>query len=69
MKELIHTSATAAWEDLKSRGGLELDGRDEGLEENLRVRLSPSAFICRRLTKRQSSGTGWRAFFRVTSLC
>lgn len=43
MKELIHVSAAAAWEDLKSRGGLELDGRDEGLEENLRVRLSPSA--------------------------
>ncbi len=39
----IHTSAAAVWADLKARGGLEPDGRDEGLEETLRVRLSPLA--------------------------
>lgn len=41
--DAIHTSAAVAWADLKARGGLEPDGRDEGLEETLRLRLSPLA--------------------------
>src|SRR6202040_802045 len=33
----------AAWGDLQKRGGLELHGRDEGFEAELKNRLAPSA--------------------------
>jgi hypothetical protein len=43
MRDAIHQTAFAAWTDLCERGGLELDGRDEGLEEALKKRLAPRA--------------------------
>jgi hypothetical protein len=43
MRDAIHQNALAAWTDLCERGGLELDGRDEGLEEALKKRLAPRA--------------------------
>lgn len=39
----IHRDSRAAWDDLRKRGGLEIDGRDEGLDEQLKDRLKPSA--------------------------
>lgn len=39
----IHHDSRAAWDDLPKRGGLELNGRDEGLDEQLKNRLKPSA--------------------------
>jgi hypothetical protein len=39
----IHRDSRAAWEDLRKRGGLELNGRDEGLDEQLKDLLKPSA--------------------------
>jgi hypothetical protein len=39
----IHKDSLAAWADLQKRGGLELRGRDEGFEEELKNRLSSSA--------------------------
>ncbi|MGX0966093.1 hypothetical protein AB7M63_006542 [Bradyrhizobium japonicum] len=43
MMSIIHRSNLAAWIDLQKRGGLELDGRDEGFEEELRSKLDPDA--------------------------
>jgi hypothetical protein len=43
MMSRIHRDSFATWADLQERGGLELDGRDEGFEEDLKNRLRPSA--------------------------
>ena len=43
MAQSIHQTALAAWNDLRERGGLELDDRDEGLEERLKNRLDHAA--------------------------
>jgi hypothetical protein len=44
MRDAIHQNALAAWTDLCERGGLELDGRDEGL--GLRNVHLPSDTAC-----------------------
>lgn len=43
MENIPHTSAVIAWNDLKARGGIEPGGRDEGIEEILRMRLNPAS--------------------------
>lgn len=39
----IHRDSLAAWIDFQQRGGIELQGRDEGLDDELKNRLMPSA--------------------------
>lgn len=39
----IHRDAISAWEYLRQHGGIELHGRDEGLDEEIRKRLNPFA--------------------------
>jgi hypothetical protein len=39
----IHRDSLAAWIDFQQRGGIELHGRDEGLDDELKNRLMPSA--------------------------
>lgn len=43
MKPPIHEDAISAWHYLCEMGGLELDGRDEGLEGRIRDHLNPKA--------------------------
>jgi hypothetical protein len=43
MAHTIHRDAISAWEYLRQHGGIELDGRDEGLDEEIRKRLNPFA--------------------------
>jgi hypothetical protein len=40
----LHRDAASAWRYLREHGGLETEGRDEGLEERLVVMLNPDAF-------------------------
>lgn len=43
MEQPIHRDASSAWEYLCLHGGLELEGRDEGLEDEIRRQLNPAA--------------------------
>jgi hypothetical protein len=43
MAHTIHRDAISAWEYLRQHGGIELDGRDQGLDEEIRKRLNPFA--------------------------
>ena len=43
MAHTIHRDAISAWKYLREHGGIELDGRDEGLDEEIRQRLNPLA--------------------------
>ena len=61
----IHKDSLAAWADLQKRGGLELDGRDEGFEEDLKNRLSPSARSLEEALREATTDDLVRAFFDV----
>lgn len=43
MAHTIHRDAISAWEYLRQHGGIELDGSDQGLDEEIRKRLNPFA--------------------------
>ena len=43
MRHSVHRNPLSAWEYLCAHGGIELDGRDEGLDERLKQRLNPGA--------------------------
>jgi hypothetical protein len=59
----IHEDSLAAWADLKKRGGLELRGRDEGVEEELKNRLAPSAGSLELALRQSTPDDLVRAFF------
>jgi hypothetical protein len=59
----IHEDSLAAWADLQERGGLELRDRDEGLEEELMNRLSPSAGSLEDALRQATTDDLVRAFF------
>ena len=39
----IHRDARSAWEHLREHGAIELDGRDEGLDEEIKGKLDAMA--------------------------
>lgn len=61
----IHKDSLAAWADLQARGGLELRGRDEGFEEELKNRLAPSAPSLEDALRKATTDDLVRAFFDV----
>jgi hypothetical protein len=61
----IHKDSLAAWDDLKERGGLELDGRDEGLADELINLLAPAAGTLDEALLRATTDELVRAFFNV----
>jgi hypothetical protein len=61
----IHKSSLAAWSDLQRRGGLELNGRDEGFEEELKNRLDLSAATLDDALRGSTTDDLVRAFFDV----
>jgi hypothetical protein len=61
----IHKNSLAAWADLQKRGGLELSGRDDGFEEELKNRLAPSAGSLRDALSMATTDDLVRAFFDV----
>ena len=61
----IHKDGLAAWADLQKRGGLELNGRDERFEEELKNRLAPSAASLEQALRSASTDDLVRAFFDV----
>jgi hypothetical protein len=61
----IFGDSLAAWADLKERGGLELDGRDDGFEEELKNRLAPSARSLQEALRTTTTDDLARAFFDV----
>ncbi|MHB8271892.1 hypothetical protein [Bradyrhizobium sp.] len=61
----IHRDSRKAWDDLCKRGGLELNGRDEGLDEQLKNRLKPSARSLDEALRTASTDELVSAFFAV----
>ena len=61
----IHKSSFAAWADLQKRGGLELNGRDEGFEQALKNRLAPSAASVEEALRSATTDDLVHAFFDV----
>lgn len=61
----IHKDSLAAWADLQKRGGLELQGRDEGFEAELKNRLAPSAGSLEEALCSATTDDLARAFFDV----
>lgn len=61
----IHRDSLAAWADLQERAGLELGGRDKGLDEELKNRLAPSARSLEEALRRATTDELVRAFFDV----
>jgi hypothetical protein len=59
----IHKDSLAAWADLEKRGGLELKGRDEGLAEELKNLLDPSAGSLEEALRGATTDELVRAFF------
>jgi hypothetical protein len=43
MNNLIHKNPLTAWKHLCDHGGIELDGRDEGLDQRIQQRINPEA--------------------------
>lgn len=43
MQNVLHQTPLAAWKHLCIAGGIELDGRDEGLDKKIHLTLNPSA--------------------------
>jgi hypothetical protein len=61
----IHKDSASAWADLQKRGGIELDGRDEGFEEELKNRLAPTARSLDEALQSATTDDLVRAFFDV----
>lgn len=61
MNEPVHHDPLSAWQHLCARGGLELGGRDEGLDERIRDRLNPQA----RSIEEALGGADMAAFVRA----
>jgi hypothetical protein len=61
----IHKDSLTAWADLQKRGGLELRGRDEGFEEELKNRLAPAAESLEEALHGATTDDLVRAFFDV----
>jgi siderophore synthetase component len=62
---MIHKNSLTAWADLQKRGGLELKGRDEGFEEELKNRLGPAAASLEEALRSATTDDLVRAFFDV----
>ncbi|MBD2752501.1 hypothetical protein [Spirosoma validum] len=43
MQNVLHQNPLSAWKHLCSAGGIELDGRDEGLDKKIHLALNPSS--------------------------
>jgi hypothetical protein len=61
----IHKNSFTAWADLQKRAGLELHGRDEGFEEELKNHLAPSAGSLEEALRHVTTDDLVRAFFDV----
>jgi len=61
----LHHTATDAWKELCKRGGLELDGRDVGLDKQILQRLDPMALSLEDALSRSSMDDFTTAFFEA----
>ncbi len=61
----IHRDPLSAWRHLCTYGGLELDGRDEGLEERILSRLAPQAQRTEQALAGPDMASFVRAFFEA----
>jgi hypothetical protein len=65
MSEAIHRDPLSAWRHLCASGGLELDGRDEGLDERILSRLAPRAPSIEQALAAADMASFLRAFFEA----
>jgi hypothetical protein len=59
----IHSTARDAWTHLVKHGGLELGGRDQGLDDSIRHRLAPSSKTIKEALDKATLEAFTRAFF------
>jgi hypothetical protein len=65
MSESVHRDPLSAWRHLCASGGLELDGRDEGLDERILSRLDPRAHSIEQALAAADMASFVRAFFEA----
>jgi len=65
MGALVHRDPLSAWQHLCALGGLELEGRDEGLDERILSRLAPQADSIQKALAGADMGSFIRAFFEA----
>jgi hypothetical protein len=65
MSARVHQTAAGAWKDLCTRGGLELDGRDAGLDKQIQQRLDPMAESFEEALSHASMADFTTAFFEA----
>ncbi|QDV71860.1 hypothetical protein Spa11_00290 [Botrimarina mediterranea] len=63
MGEAVHHDALSAWRHLCALGGLELEGRDEGIDERILTRLDPRASSLEQALANADMASFVRAFF------
>ena len=63
MSHLVHRTPLAAWNHLCAHGGIELDGRDEGLDIRIHLRLDPAAPSLQGALEHATMDAFGRAFF------
>lgn len=63
MAELVHRDPISAWNYLRKHGGIELEGRDEGLDQRILERLDPTASSLEDALTAATMETFARAFF------
>ena len=62
----VHRSAREAWGFVVERGGIEIEGRDEGLDVALKEELRPTAETLDQALDESSVDEFCAGFFRVT---
>ncbi|HMY54910.1 MAG TPA: hypothetical protein PK671_18250, partial [Candidatus Obscuribacter sp.] len=65
MSALVHRDPLSAWRHLCTLGGLELEGRDEGLDQRILSRLAPQADSIQQALASADMGSFIRAFFEA----
>lgn len=65
MAEPVYRDPLAAWQHLIQHGGVEVEGRDEGLDQRILQRLNPSAPSLEHALAEASMAAFTRAFFEA----
>ena len=67
MGEVIHRDAASAWAYVRDHGGIELEGRDEGLDARILQRLNPAAPSLDEAVQSATLEAFARAFFEAAA--
>jgi hypothetical protein len=67
MGETVHRDPLSAWNYLRDKGGIELDGRDEGLAQHILSRLDPTAASLDEALAMATMESFARAFFTAVA--